>query len=281
MKRNPEHIANRNSVRAGACLWVGLFANLCLSMSVFAGISVETLTIERDALPGETYQGVFTVTNTGDASQNVSLYQSDYLFFADGTNRYDNPGTDERSNAGWMVFSPNRALIPPKQSTQISYVVHVPADSSLTGSYWSMLMVEEIEPDMPDSLIHLARYQTAIRQVVRYGVQCVTNVGPSASEKLAFSNASLTLMPDSSKQLQVDVGNVGQRLVVPTSWVELYDQAGRRVGRYDGEKKRIYPGTSVRLRIPLSVIPGGKYKALVVLDNGEQNVFGAKYDLEF
>jgi hypothetical protein len=77
------------------------------------------------------------------------------------------------------------------------------------------------------------------------------------------------------------VGNVGQRLVVPTSWVELYDQAGRRVGRYDGEKKRIYPGTSVRLRIPLRVIPGGKYKALVVLDNGEQNVFGAKYDLEF
>jgi len=44
---------------------------------------------------------------------------------------------------------------------------------------------------------------------------------------------------------------------------------------------RIYPGTSVRHKIDLSSLPGGKYMALVVADNGDEYIFGAQYTLEF
>jgi hypothetical protein len=281
MKRYPEPSAQRCSARARICWIAAVVITLVLPLYVKAGISVESLTIEKKALPGETYQGSFAVTNTGDKPQEVSLYQTDYSFASDGSNRYNEPGQDPRSNAGWIIYSPHRVEIPPHQVTQVSYVVHVPDDSQFVGTYWSMIMVEEVPPSQPDSLIHLANYQTQIRQVVRYGVQCVTNVGIGGAERAAFTFAQLLRTGDAGKELRVDVANTGDRLLVPHAWAELYDQNGRRVGRFAGEQKRVYPGTSVRLRFDLGNLPGGKYKALVVLDNGEQNVFGAKYDLEF
>ena len=49
---------------------------------------------------------------------------------------------------------------------------------------------------------------------------------------------------------------------------------------FDGERARVYPGTSVRRAIDLSRVPAGGYKALLVADAGEDNVYGATYTLE-
>ena len=245
-----------------------------------AGITVETLSVEKIVAPGETYQGTITLTNDGSEPQNVVVYQTDYLCFSDGSNQFGMAGELARSNANWVAFSPRQVEVPPHQSSWISYEVKVPNDSSLIGTYWSLLMVEQVEQPA-DSALRLRRNQAGVQQVIRYGIQCVTHVGSSGFHRLHFTGTQLVVREDQGKELQVDVENAGERWAVPAAWVELYGDNGRHIGRFESGKKRIFPGTSVRFRIPLGNVPAGKYKALVVLDNGDQDVLGAKYDLEF
>lgn len=244
-----------------------------------AGISVETLSLDRAAQPGERYTVSFVVSNSDDLPRAVRIYQTDYLFSCDGSNQFGEPGEMERSNADWIRINPPRLHVPPRQAATVYCVVDVPADSALTGTFWSMIMVEE-DPASDGAALPLRRDQAGIRQVVRYGVQCVTQLGNSGTERLAIIGSRLVADEGSADELQVDVENSGDRWAVPLAWTELYNENGQRVGRFETEAKRIFPGTSVRFRISLGDPPAGKYKAFVVLDNGDQNVIGAKYDLE-
>ncbi len=82
--------------------------------------------------------------------------------------------------------------------------------------------------------------------------------------------------------MQVDIENIGERLLKSFLWAELYDEEGSYVGRFEaGEFHiRIYPGTSVRYRVDLSQVPKGAYRALVVADCGGEDIFGVTYTLE-
>jgi len=241
-------------------------------------ITISSLTHERQASPGETYSGTIEVVNNSDASAAVEVHQTDYLFQSDGSNAFGPAGELERSNAGWINFSPNRIVIPPHETHLIDYTVVVPNNDSLSGTYWSILMVEEVDADTSND--RAGENQAAISQVVRYGVQCITQIGTSGKSDLQFIGSNLTATAGNSKELQVDVRNSGDRWAVPIVWAELYNENGQSVGRFECEKKRIFPGTSVRFRIQLADTLRGKYKALVVLDGGGENVLGAKYDLE-
>jgi hypothetical protein len=250
-----------------------------LCVTAANAITISSLTHERQALPGESYAGTVEVVNNSDEPAAIKVHQTDYLFQSDGSNAFGPAGELARSNAGWIDFSPNRIVIPPHETHLIDYTVTVPADDSLSGTYWSILMVEEVSSDTSSG--RPADNQAAISQVVRYGVQCITHIGTSGNSDLQFIGAELSAAADSARELRVDVKNIGERWAVPIAWVELYDENGQSAGKFECDKKRIFPGTSVRFRIQLSDSLQGKYKALVVLDSGGENVLGAKYDLEF
>ena len=67
----------------------------------------------------------------------------------------------------------------------------------------------------------------------------------------------------------------------PDVYVELFNEQGASLGKFSGLKYRIYPGTSVRQLIDVSTVPKGTYKALIVVDAGGDDVFGAQYTLKF
>lgn len=123
--------------------------------------------------------------------------------------------------------------------------------------------------------------RAGIRQVVRYAIQLVTHMGETGSREIRFADRALVLGEDGTRRLHVDVENTGERSLRPYLWVELHDSTGGRLGRFESDRKRLYPGTSVRYMIDLSGAPSGSYQALVVVDNGDEHVFGAEYGLEF
>lgn len=59
-----------------------------------------------------------------------------------------------------------------------------------------------------------------------------------------------------------------------------FTKKGQSSGKIDGSSHRIYPGCSARFVLDLSKLAPGGYKAVVVADNGDDNVFGANYVLE-
>lgn len=245
-----------------------------------AGIAVVGgLSKEKTAACGTTYQGTIRIRNLGTTPQTVRVYQTDYRFFADGRNVYGEPGKDPRSNAGWVTLSPSLLTIPPKEEAAVAYEVAVPHDNALRGSYWSMVMVEGMGDGSPQAaLTTKGETRIAVRQVIRYGVQLVTDIGATGTRSLEID--ARLVRADGKRLLQVDVQNTGERWLRPTLWAQLFDARGQFVGKFNGARARVYPGTSVRKSIDLSAVPAGTYKALVVADAGEQSVYGATYTLK-
>jgi hypothetical protein len=243
------------------------------------------LSHDRQAYQGETYEGVIVLRNDSDEPHEAKVYQTDYLFSHDGTNAYDVPGSTDRSNAHWITFSPAHVVVPAHGTAEIAYTVTVPPIdiATLVGSYWSMIMVEGIRKGSPESSLRSEErdQQMGIRQIVRYGVQIATHITGSGMKSVTFLDAKLVRGEEGAPLMQVDIGNNGDLGMRPEVFVELFDQGGSSMGKFAGVRYRIYPGTSIRQQIFLQGVPSGTYKALVVIDDGNDDVFGAEYTLEF
>jgi hypothetical protein len=251
----------------------------------FGQLSIRSaLSDDREASPGSSYEGEIRVHNETDEIQQAKIYQTDYLFYSDGSNIYGDPGTADRSNATWATISTNILSIPPHETVPVSYVVHVPQTldgQNLGGSYWSMVMVEAIPRNSAESTIspETGEQQYGVLQIMRYGIQLATHISGTGSSILNMSETGLSRLDEGGSSLELNISNTGDRMVRPDMWVELYDENGAAFGRHDGVKSRIYPGTSIHQRINLGQLEPGNYRALVIIDAGADEVYGAEYQL--
>ncbi len=248
-----------------------LFGSLVVKAQV---IVIGELTQEKNVSPGDSYNGTVMLQNVGTDSGEVKVYLQDYLFSFNGTSQYLKQGTVQRSNNAWISFSPKQVSVPPKERSIVNYTVNVPRVDTLRGTYWSMLIVEPVSEIGP-----APEKGIAVHTVIRYGIQIITNIGDTGSRKLKFLHTKL-LKEKGKRFLQVDIENDGERILRPKLLTELYDGSGNKIGTYEAEAHRIYPGTSIRQRVDLSEVPVGTYKALVIADCGGDDLFGAQYTLK-
>ncbi len=244
-------------------IFIFLFS-VFLANSSLAGISVVGSLVRNRSV------------NSGESICHAKIYQNDYLFYADGNNNYGKPGNTSRSNAGWISLSPNQLSIPPKDTASVYYKVQVPESPDLKGTYWSVVMVEETSAESKEGN---KKNTLSLKTVVRYAVQIVTNISDTGISKIEFSDKKL-IQKDGKKILQIDIRNTGERKLRPYVWVQLYNKSGIDIGRFESSRSRIYPDCSVRHKIDLTDVSKGQYKALVVVDNGDEHVFGGQYDLK-
>lgn len=246
------------------------------TISVVGGLSRESV-----VKPGDKSDSRIVLLNNSDQPQTVRIYQADYQFWCDGRNDYGTPGSTPRSNAKWLTVTPGQVTVAAGATESIYYTINVPQDAALTGTYWSIVMVEPIsgealEPPKPED----GKSKIGLRTVMRYGIQVITQIGTTGIRDMRFADKRLVADTAGRSDLQLDIENTGERWLVPTVWAELFDANGAQVGRFDAMRARIYPGCSVRYRVNLTGVPTGHYKALVVADNGDEHVFGAQYDLD-
>ncbi len=257
--------------RMATLLLCGLWAaGAHASFSVSGGLT-------RDLVlrPGDIEEGVLEIASSSDEPQRIRLYQSDYLFRSDGSNEFGPPGTTPRSNSGWITISPLEADLPPHGRVQIVYRVEVPEDVTLPGTYWSMLMIEPM-PSVDDLVALEDRPSVGVRMVVRRGVQFSVTIDGVGGRSVKPHGGLHRI--DGATVLRLDLDNTGDFMLRPTVWTEIYNDGGQLMGRLSGETMRIYPGCSVRYDFGLDYQPG-EYQALVVIDNGDGDVWGCRYSL--
>lgn len=237
------------------------------------------MTRQATVQPGSKIEGKVFLRNTSDKPGQVKIYQTDYLFYANGKSLYGDPGKTPRSNASWITYTPHQFTIPPKEIASVYYTIQVPEDPKLFGTYWSMLMVEPIATDsleMPST--KEGEVRVGIHTVMRYAIQMVTSIGETGARNIRFADKQI-LTDGSKRVLQMDIENVGERWLNPMVWAEIYDENGLSLGRFEGNRMRLYPECSGRFQIDLSQLAKGDYNALVVADNGDEHVFGSQYKL--
>lgn len=234
---------------------------------------------ERVSAPGESYVGTIVVRNLTPQDQPVRIYQTDYLFFADGTSHFGETGSAARSNGGWITPTVRSLLVPPASEMTVSYTVRVPANDSLVGTYWSAIMVEGAATEAGRS--SGARPQVGVGAVVRYAVQVATHIRASGSRKVSFADSRFLTNPDSSQSFELDVKNEGDRAYRPALWIEVYDEQGTLRANARQERGLLYPGTSLKQTFALGRLPAGVYRAIVFADSGEDAVFASQFTLRF
>jgi hypothetical protein len=249
------------------------------SQRASAQISVVGNTVEEhSAQPGEIYHGTVLVRNLTTTAQPVRIYQTDYMFFADGTSRFDAPGSVPRSNAQWITPSTGSVILPPSGEATVAYTVRVPPGDTLRGTYWSAIMFEG-SVNVPTQ--SLAR-QLGVGSILRYAVQIATNLNEHGVARAIFEKQRLeTSSSDSTQALAVDLRNAGERGYRPLVWIELYDSGGSLRARVQQQRGLLYPGTSLKARFDLGKLPTGTYKAVVFADIHEDAVTAAQYTLRF
>lgn len=259
---------------------IGL-TGLFLFMTTICFASVEVLGSLKHVLtgkPGEVIKGEIKIQNNDSTEQEVRIYQTDLMYNLNDNTFYDDPGSNPKSNAGWISYSPKTVVLKGHEVRSVQYEINIPANDTLRGTYWSVLMIEGVVPIDPNQTSNLN-----IRTVTRYAVQMVTELNDKGKGSLKFLEPSLVQDETSKKvYLAVDLNNDGDHYISPDVSLELFDDKGESVGTLTAAKKGIYPGTSTRFKINLEGVPSGKtYKAMIIAAGKEEDVFGLEYTLFF
>ena len=271
---------------ATAIIVATLLIGAAIPSVVSASVNVSSgLTHIHEVALGEQCDGAIVLDNPGQTTERVEIYQTDYHFTADGHAYYDDPATLPRSNASWIRLGQSTVDIPPRSSVTVPYRIQVPAGKGMVGTYWSMVMVEMAGSIDSEAPIESAKDEKSIvlgiKQKFRYGIQIVTNIGSTGKKKVAFSNPVLQRVePSGELALSVDLANAGERILTPSVWVEVYDKAGAKLGKFDGRDVKLYPDTSSRSTIALGSLAPGSYRVIVVADNHDEYVAAVRYSLE-
>ena len=221
--------------------------------------------------PGGIYQKSISLTNQGKTPQEVKIYLEDYMFSAGAGSRFTPARLNKnpRSNSRWIQVRPNRLLLAPGASKTVSYTMTVPK-GNLTGTYWSALIIEPVAPVSLESSQQKNNgkaVQITIQQISRHAVQIVAQMGNSGNVKLQLKHPVLK-KEKAKRSFSLDAYNSGNRWIKPTVWLDVYNQQGTFIGKFEGEGARVYPNTSATLGVDISRLKSGKYKGLFVVDGG-------------
>lgn len=238
-------------------------------------IVLNGLTHENQINPGDTYRGTIQIQNTGKKGKSVRVYLKDYWFSYTGESKHDPGGTLERSNASWITYTPELLTLDSSEVAAIDFEVKIPADDSLKGTYWSVIMVEGITPPDTTNLEQGVKINTAIR----YAVQIISNVGSGYKSDLKFLGVELGKQEDQNV-LHVAMENIGECILKPEMNLELFDEAGNTVGVIRAEKRKTLPGTSVLASLILEGIKPGNYNGVLIADCGEDRLYGTNLSIE-
>jgi hypothetical protein len=263
--------ANRLLTLAAA---LATFATGAQAQIAVVGSTVE----ERTSAAGESYTGSILVRNLSDVDQPVRIYQTDYLFFADGTSHYNDPGTTPRSNAKWITPTVRSLLVPPRSEMSVSYTVRVPQGDSLSGTYWSIIMVEGAPNEA--NRASAGQPQVGVGVVMRYGVQVATHIKATGARKVGFANTKFITNQDGTQTFELEVTNAGERAYRPALWIEVYNEQGELKASARQERGLLYPATSLKQVFNLGKLAAGTYRAVVFADSGEDAVFASQFTLK-
>lgn len=213
--------------------------------------------------PGQTHEAFIELENRNPVARQVRVYQADYKYLANGESFFPAPNTMERTNAGWITFSPKTLTIPPMQKAMIRYLIRTPRDPDYIGTFWSIIMIQEMQDRTPGN---------------RYGVQIVTQLHNTGKIGLEFTSATV-VNKSGQRILTVDIENRGNRMARPEMWLEVYNNAGQKVGRFVSGQHAVLPGCGIRREIDISSLPKGSYNSLFIADCGGKDVYGLEIKL--
>ena len=116
---------------------------------------------------------------------------------------------------------------------------------------------------------------------VRYAVRIDTNIGDTGVRSIAVIGSHMR-QTDDGLSFQVDIENTGERALGPVVSLEVYNEQGDFIGRFDSEngKQSLHQRCSVVYKVPVPALESGAYPAMLYIDNLDEYVWSAQVNIK-
>ncbi len=238
-------------------------------------VIVNGLSHEHVVHVGNRSQGSIIIKNTADKAKRARIYKTDVEHDCDGQTRFTVGSARNRCNSDWTLLSDNEVVIGAKQTYTLTYEIDPNADVDQSGSYWGVIMVEEIK-DL-DTLT--PQRGVTVTSLIRYAIQIVTHFEGKSIKNLEILSVNI----DTTKEvnlLAVSISNTGNFMLKPIMILELYNESGEQVYRHEIPYQKVYPGLCKLFELPVNDVPKGTYNGILVADCGEENIYGLNLELD-
>ncbi len=257
-------------------LYVFLFLSALIPLLADRGLVILDNLYHTDYVSiGGEIEGCLALMNTSDEPIRVKVYPKDFIFNLTKETIFLDVGGWKRSNAAWVDTKYNYLEIPPFTACPFEYMVCVPKDSSLQGSYWSVLMFESSEPQKTRS----SPDGTEVKVIKRFAFQIVTQVGDKGFYNLRVLDKRVELL-GVEKKLVFDIENTGTLSMKVKPFVELLNEKGELLNTYPGEQRLLHPLCSAKFDVDITSVKRGAYKARFILRQGNKSIFSTEYPVE-
>lgn len=213
------------------------------------------------------------IKNPTDDTLAVKISLQDYLK-VNGQDHMKPPRTTDRSCAGWLFIHPEEVEILPYQNKDIRIDMTVPKDAY--GDYWSMLFVEQISKPKSNNAKY-GKMSLDIKTKFRWGARIKQHVPGSLNRS---GKVTSMLFIDNGTKREVELRFLNDSKLIHsrcTGWIEIRDEDGETVSKFDISEFTIYPNDERIFTIEiLDELNEGEFSAVGIIDYGGDHLVGGE-----
>lgn len=251
-----------------------LFFLLISTLGMARVTIINGLTHIHSLKPGSTTKGQLILRNDSKKEARVVVYKQDLSSICDKQIEYLEDGSQPRSLSKMLRTVVDEKVLVPQEEFVLPYLIDTPPNQLENGSYWSVLMVEVVDPVREEQANGLI-----VNSLVRYAVQIIGHVGTYQSPILEILKIDAKDLDKSVKTLQVQVKNTQLYMATSKAILELYDTTGKKIKTVKSLDKKIYPNSCTQFELQFTDIPKGKYACILLVDNG-RDMFGSNVTID-
>lgn len=238
-------------------------------------VIVNGLSHEHNVQVGLRSQGSIVIKNTATTPKRARIYKTSVTHDCEGQTSFSLKTDGPRCNSNWTQLSDNEVVIAGKQSYTLTYEIDPNPTVDQSGSYWGVIMVEEIK----DLDTITPQRGVTVTSLIRYAVQIVTHFDGKGEKNLEITSVEIDTTKENN-MLSVQVSNTGEFMLKPIMILELYNADGEQIYRKEVPYQKVYPGLCKLFELPFEGVAKGTYNGILVADCGDENIYGLNLELD-
>lgn len=231
---------------------------------------VSPVIINFTAEPGQ-YQSVpVSITNHSNKKSSFTIQLSDFVINKEGQKVQMPPASTEHSLVNWLSINPPFIELNPNEVKQVLVNIQAPVgDYSTKWSYIFVRSTTEQTSTLADKELQTGMLINA--QIVILAIQSPRS---NVNYKMKISNLQeITNLNDSTRKFKVNIDNIGDKISNCKILLVASNLTDAKETILSEMKLESYPDTqqTVILKMPLDILPIGKYALAAILDYGSRS----------
>jgi hypothetical protein len=225
------------------------------------------LTHIYSGISGTQIQGEIILLNNSDEEQTVNFSLNDAIFSCTENRTFSTTQSHIKSSLKWFEGSLMDKVLNPREQYTYKFVINIPQDQALRGTFWSMLMVDIAKPIKREKLTQ----NIGLNTKMRYAIALITNVNSLDDVSLDFQKVDID-KTTGNKNLTIKIANQHLFIEGVKLSLEVYDDEGKNVFEKTTIRGLVFPGFCKDYIIDITELPKGNYTCLLVADSREKFV---------